>query len=435
MRLLPTIVAAASLVGAMPAFNFNFLRRDDGTTIASPGSVADMIISADTTINSTHTVPSVNQTSLRMNIASSTLPLSFVNNFGAAVNAYVVGLCPNGAVCFIRGDNSIVYPSARGSPRPVAINSDSINIYMSKGKTQNFHLPHPLTSARIYFAAGELTFAMVAAGSGNSLVQPAPNNPSDPSANIDWGFIELDISSTGTIYANLSYVDFVGIALGMQLQDYNGPTQTARGLKAGSVTKVCSALRAQSAKDGYPWGKACITNTKGAVTRVLSPNSYAAMNPNGFSGYWVGYVDHVWTHYASSSLNLKSQCRTNGNTMTCSGDDIPFHKPTTNDIWGCASGPFANTGNSVHKANLAMLCAAFHRSTLLSSGGYKQPLASSKYYNSNPTNHYSRFVHDYELDGKGYAFPYDDVSVGSENTSGTVSSGNPKSLKIWIGGN
>jgi hypothetical protein len=83
------------------------------------------------------------------------------------------------------------------------------------------------------------------------------------------------------------------------------------------------------------------------------------------------------------------------------------------------------------------LCAAFNRGTLLLAGGDVQPsLGADSHYTTAPSNYYSAIVHKYELDGKGYAFAYDDVnpSGDDENASGTVSSANPSILSVTVGG-
>jgi Beta-1,3-glucanase len=50
------------------------------------------------------------------------------------------------------------------------------------------------------------------------------------------------------------------------------------------------------------------------------------------------------------------------------------------------------------------------------------------------TNHYARIVHATSLDGRGYAFPYDDVApTGGADQSGAVSSGSPAQLAITLG--
>ena len=112
-------------------------------------------------------------------------------------------------------------------------------------------------------------------------------------------------------------------------------------------------------------------------------------------------------------------------------------KPTAYDIFGCSTGPFEIQAidNDVHRAVVPRLCAAFNRSTFLTNGGNVQPsLPSSSYYGTSPTNHFSRIVHQYEVDGKGYAFSYDDVNPSGEDQSGIVSISDPLVLAIRVGG-
>lgn len=64
-----------------------------------------------------------------------------------------------------------------------------------------------------------------------------------------------------------------------------------------------------------------------------------------------------------------------------------------------------------------------------------QPSVSGdEYYKSSPCNHYARIVHQYEADGLGYAFSYDDVNPSGENEAGLVSGPDPQLLEIVIGG-
>lgn len=111
-----------------------------------------------------------------------------------------------------------------------------------------------------------------------------------------------------------------------------------------------------------------------------------------------------------------------------------FAQPSTADIFSCSTGPFANTSNIETGALTARISAAFDRSTLLidtvePSGG------PTNYYTNPITNHYSRIVHAANLDGLGYAFPYDDVTpTGGQDQSGAVNDGSPQLLTVAVGG-
>jgi Beta-1,3-glucanase len=54
----------------------------------------------------------------------------------------------------------------------------------------------------------------------------------------------------------------------------------------------------------------------------------------------------------------------------------------------------------------------------------------------NIANHYSRICHSINLSGKGYGFPYDDVSPSNSSTdqSGSISDPNPELLTVAVGG-
>lgn len=69
-------------------------------------------------------------------------------------------------------------------------------------------------------------------------------------------------------------------------------------------------------------------------------------------------------------------------------------------------------------------------------GGDTQPGPhADQYYTSSPNNQYSKIVHQQEVDGRGYAFSYDDVNPsGGVDQSGTLADGNPQLLTVYVGG-
>ncbi|KAI1326801.1 glycoside hydrolase family 64 protein [Xylariaceae sp. FL0255] len=421
-----------------------------GATIAQPGGIDDIIITADNILNSTThydlNSDSSSNSPLEVNAvqtASAALPLSMVNNFNAGMNMYITGMDGSGTPCFIGSSGGYVYPNANGASTPKPITA-AIKIALgAKGSTTKFTIPGTLQSARIWFAKGELKFYTVADANGvSSIVMPSAANPQDPSAGIQWGFIEFNYDGN-SIFANISYVDFVGLPLGMSITVSDGSQQIVKGLKAQSVESICQGLIEQTAADGKIWDKLCTQNNNGNALRVLSPNLYVSANPSAFQTYYADYVNKVWTKYTSQALKIDTQssagtvaCQVSGSSMTCAGDNRAYPKPTTTDIWGCNSGPFAiqSSDNAIHSAVVPRLCAAFERSTLLLSGGNVQPsLPAADYYTVNPTNHYSRIVHEYEVNNIGYAFSYDDVNPKGQNAAGTVSGNNPTLLKVTIG--
>ena len=425
-----------------------------GTTLAipvirvQPGDKDDLIITKENTINATTPAPLDNSTSSDRIASTARLPLSLVNNFGGGtINAYVTGLDASNRLVMLQPNGRYYYPSARpGDVIPQIVNANVAIPLGGKGSETKIILPGYISSARIWFAEGELKFYTVysSASGGPSLVEPSAVSPSDPSANVNWGFVELTNIENGGLYANISYVDFVGLVLGMSLKSADNSLQVAQGLRPNAVSQLCSKLKAQGAKDRQPWGDLCMVGSSGAPLRVLAPNNYVASNPAGFGNYWTKYIDDVWTAYTSKDLTVNTQaaaghvnCRVKNGRLVCNGDNRGYNKPTAGDIFGCNSGPFAIQAgdNDVHRAIVPRLCAAFTRTTLLVEGGHMQPgLGSKHYYTADPTNWYSKFIHELEVDGKGYAFSYDDVNPDGENQSGVVAHPNPQLLTIVVGG-
>ena len=244
----------------------------------------------------------------------------------------------------------------------------------AKGSSVTITMPIPMLTGRIYVADGELSLSVLRSDSGISLQNPAFQEPYDPDFNTSFGFVEANQDGK-CIYVNPTYVDFVGLPLGMELVTEKA-TVGISGLPGNGVNELCRQLAAEQAQDGFPWGKLCLEDGNGAPVRVLSPNH----DPNGFKTYFDDYIDKVWQHITSNGIQFDTQdgnslvsCHVQGEAMTCDRTSRPFPKPTSADIWGCNSGPFAQTGDTCWDKIGARFCAAFHRATFLLPGGDVQP--------------------------------------------------------------
>ncbi|RDA89756.1 hypothetical protein CP533_2927 [Ophiocordyceps camponoti-saundersi (nom. inval.)] len=415
----------------------------------NPGGIGDVMMAEDNIIMGTfhgNKTTVVRQNRARRVDDQAALTLELVNSYNSkrTINAYITGLDGSNRVVFIRADGSMVYPSSGGSETPVLI-KESVAIPLTSNSLR-MPLPTALYGGRIWFAEGELQFFMVKTPGGDGMVQPSVMNLRDPSAAVNWSFAELTYTKDRSVFANISYVDFVGLIVSMSLQQKNNRgTQTIRGLDTDAVSKICSGMVGQSNIDGFPWGRLCVVDDSGTPIRVLSPNSYGTISPADFGQYWDSYVDRVWEQYRQTPLIIDTQsrngqveCRVTDNTLFCgSGDNRGYGKPSGRDIWGCNSGPFERLpeDNGVHVAVIPRLCAAFVRSTLLQAGGNVQPrLNATHYYQDTRASHYSRLIHELELEGRGYAFPYDDVNpAGEADASGVVASGEPDTLTVYVG--
>ena len=404
------------------------------------------------------------------------LPLNLVNNFAGTdtINAYVTGLNSENHVVFLQSNGEWHYPTtttttsdstASNEPQlvtaDVAIpvgngNSAGGNSSSTANRITPLTLPGYLSGGRIWFVRGNLDFFTVAGKDGITLVEPSVVNPSDSSVNVEWDFVELTTDAADGVTADISFVDFVGLPLGITLEGINSnESQSIQGL-TDSLEDICDELRQQACADGQPWDQLCVTTnstTDSRTLRILSPTDYLVQNPNAFDGYFEGYVGQVWQYYASHTLVTDGgvSCSVTGSELTCDGDNRGYARPTTTDIFGCNTGPFeiAASDNDIHKAVVPWLCASFNRHTLLAnetrsasrnstqpaSGNSTQPASGNSlgYFTQSPNNWYSSIIHRHEAGGKGYAFSYDDVPVNGVDLSGLVQSPNPATLTVTIG--
>lgn len=374
------------------------------------------------------------------------LTLSIVNKLPSDnVKVYVSGLVDRRLVMLGR-DGRYVHPTTQSAvPEKVTL---PVAIPLGRRNTTlTLPLPGFIESARIWIVDGDLTFYVVATPNGPGLVEPAVVNPADINSQKNYAFVELSWAKAYGIYANISQVDYVGLPLGMELEDRN-TKHSILGLPSNAAPALCEKLKAQAKRDGRPWDQLCVYGSNGRLLRVLAPPNLISQKPDIFTNYFGPYADTVWRRYTNRDLIIDTQtqagkvaCRVRGDLLHCAGDNRPYAKPNAKDIFGCNYGPFAIQAgdNGIHLAVVPRLCAAFNRGMLNIRGGDVQPsLPPSAYYSNpanGPKNWYSKFVHDLQYKGRGYAFSYDDVTpTHAEDQSGLVSSTSPTVLRIIIGG-
>ena len=235
-----------------------------------------------------------------------TVSFSIQNNtLSDTVYAFVTGqaLDNGSALMLLEADGQTPYypssPSAAGSPLAVDC---AIPLNASGGAPVTITVPQ-LAGARLWFSiAAPLTFLL---NPGPGLVEPSVSNPSDPNIGIAWDFCEFTYNSA-QLFANITFVDFVCIPVGLALTDTSGSTQTVGGLAAGGLDTVCAGLAAQQAADGNPWTDLIVTSG-GQNLRALSPQNGMVANSSFLSGYYDSYVSQVWRMYESSTLTVDTQ--------------------------------------------------------------------------------------------------------------------------------
>ncbi len=296
-----------------------------------------------------------------------TLDIAFVNTTQSDVYAYITGLdLDNNNQWFVlKSDGKSAYhpksPPSIGSPL-----EEGCGIKLGEpGSTRVVTIPH-IAGGRIYFSIIKpLTFLL---NPGPALVEPSVTNPSDPNYNNNWGFCEFTFNND-QLYANISYVDFVGVPVSIALETSSGETKSVLGMPPDGLQKVCSGLEAQSSTDGQGWNTLIVKDSSGQPLRVLSPNQGCVMNPNLLTNYYEPYVDQVWSRFSSQPMTIDTMAagvvkgQVHGDQLTF--DDQSFTKPTTRDIFSASSGPFQTGADFKRNAIIPRLNAEFHRSTFL----------------------------------------------------------------------
>ncbi|KAJ6260054.1 Glucan endo-1,3-beta-glucosidase [Drechslerella dactyloides] len=253
------------------------------------------------------------------------------------------------------------------------------------------------------------------------MVEPSVTNPTDANYKTNWSFMEFTYNHD-QLYANISYVDFVGFPIGLSLTTSTGAEKQVLGLSREGPARVADGLVTQQQQDGRKWGDLIVRDDSGRILRILSPNQGMVLNPSLFADYFESYVDDVWSYYRCHKLQIDTQCHfgiisgtvdDTGELLTVDG--LEFRKPNTKDIFSASSGPFQTGADAKRNAIIPRLNAELNRHEI--------------------TNHYARLVHEANVDGRGYAHPYDDVAASAgEDHSGFVNDGAPRRLTIIVGG-
>ena len=238
-------------------------------------------------------------------------------------------------------------------------------------------IPCPKGTGRLYFRLGD-----------------APKNFDDNSAY--WDFIEYAYVN-GTWNGNTTQVDGFCLPITIALGDKK------MGI-AASRAKIFENFRKQAPKEF----KACVLGD----FRIVSP-CRAGFNVDGPSAkYFDQYLDEIWAMYA------KEKPTPSGKWMGKVVDGaLTFTPVGGGKSWSCARKPTTQEvllGSEVLATN-PQFCAAANRHVLADPADWN---VVSKYYQAEPCNWYSKFLHEQTVDHKCYGFCYDDVNEQAAFFSG-----------------
>jgi hypothetical protein len=359
----------------------------------------------------------------------SKLPLTVTNNSGRgdALFLYVLGTDLNtGRLGFVNASGTFTaWPPGNVPPTPAP---DASIPGPGNGGSRTLQIPLRL-SGRMYMAFGEkLRFLLTP----NGLVQPAPQNPSDPNRNIlfDWSEFTYD---NGGLFINSSQVDMFAVPHEVSVTGSGGTKSTGR-LVSNGRNQIFNTIAGLSA-----FSRLIQTRGDGTRLRVLAPR--LGIESGTFSAtYLDGYVNQVWSTYQGTNLtvapfqqqpSVKFTGRVSGSAMNFTNSSgarvASFQKPSTKDVFGC-DGRLAAPNDQVVGPIARSLCAAFHRSTL----GFihTAPTFDASQFYTRPAvaDLYARTMHANMVDGRAYGFAFDDVG-GFESL---VHDANPTSARIRL---
>jgi hypothetical protein len=282
-------------------------------------------------------------------------------------------------------------------------------------------------SGRIYFSFGQKLPLLL---TPDGLVQPAPWAAGDPSRDIlfDWSELTYD---DGGLWLNSSQVDMFAVPHAVSVTGASGATSTTGLLVANGRQQIIDAIRANP-----EWERSVVTRADGTVLRVLAPGKATGAGLLSAT-YLDGFIASAWNAYTTRTLTVQPfgdrpeisySGRTSGTTMRftdTSGREVAaFERPSSSNAWGC-DGALLAPNDQVVGPIARTLCAALFRGTLGTST--KEPvLDATQFYRSTPPNLYGRVIHEAMVDGRAYAFPFDDVGAFES----LVHDGDPRSARI-----
>jgi hypothetical protein len=368
-------------------------------------------------------------TDAQATVTAATIPLQISNNSGRGDQVFVYNL----GTLLATGQQGWADASGAFHPWPAGGNPPSPAPDASipgpaNGQSTTIRLPK--FSGRVYFSYGQkLVFKVTTGG----LVQPAVQNPSDPNANILFNWTEYTLNNDG-LWINSTQVDMFSAPYAVGVKRADGSTINTGHLKPGGYNGFFAALRGQPGG----WAGLIKTRSDGTVLRALAPGH--GIEGGALPATVLGdYVNRVWSRYGSSTLTVTPFAdqpgtryfgRVSGNVMNFTNGAgqvvTSFQKPDSDSIFGCYK--LLDAPNDLVRGPISRtLCAGFNRSTLLTSANQPYNVPSA-FYQDAVTNQYARKIHAQMVDGKAYAFAFDDVG----NNESLVHDGGPQTAYLTL---
>jgi glycosyl hydrolase family 64 (putative beta-1,3-glucanase)/ricin-type beta-trefoil lectin protein len=357
------------------------------------------------------------------------LPVTVTNSTGRgdAVYLYVLGVqLSSGRLGYV--NQAGTFTAWSGGQNPPSPAPDVSIPGAGNGGNTTIRFPRGF-SGRVYFSLGaKLKFFLTPDG----LVQPAPWAGGDANRDILFDWSEFTYNDAG-LWLNSSQVDMFAVPHAVTVTNGAGVTKRTGDLVANGRDNVINTIRGTAG-----WANTVYTRSDGTVLRVLAPGKAAGAGLLSTT-YLDSYISSAWNAYTGKTLtvvpfgdqpNTKYFGRTSGNVMTftnSSGAQVAsFNKPSSASVWGC-DGDLPAPNDQVVGPISRTLCAALNRGTL-GTVDTQPSTNAADFYKNNPTNTYAKVIHANMVDGKAYAFAFDDVA----NFESLVNDGDPRSAGIIL---
>ncbi|MGN9809273.1 beta-1,3-glucanase family protein [Micromonospora sp. BQ11] len=356
--------------------------------------------------------PTVAVASPAQAVGPTLLPVTVTNSTGRAeaVHLYVIGIqLATDRLGYVNQAGTFIPWS--GGQNPPAPAPDASIPGPTTGGTTTIRFPRGF-SGRVYFSFGEkLRFFLTPDG----LVQPAPWAPGDANRDILFDWSEFTYNDAG-LWLNSSQVDMFAVPHAVSVTGANGVTTRTGDVVSNGRNAIIDGIRSQPG-----WANTVYTRSDGTVLRVLAPGKAAGAGLLS-STYLDSYIASAWNAYTTRTLTvvpfanqptIRYYGRTSGNVMTFTNGAgqvvASFNRPSSASVWGC-DGDLPAPNDQVVGPISRTLCAALNRGTLGSID--TQPSTNpAEFYRNSPTNHYARVIHANMVDGRAYAFAFDDVGA------------------------
>jgi len=294
---------------------------------------------------------------------------------------------------------------------------------LSEIPNKTFTLPL-IAGCRVFISKGsQLYFYFFGAnGAPSGYASPNPQNATDPNQGILYEMIELTNNQYG-FFGNPTRVDSYKYPMGLELFGANGYQK-----KVGDLKKHADIVAAFKANVPAEF-QGCVNDATGEITAPSKTPAFAE-GSGPYANYLKSYIDAIWNKYKNEDLIFYAgdagvfKGRVVGEQLEMVGQSGGF-TGRTGRVQNRPSTQEALEGKGVLDRRLvdgdldlviqAQLTAAINRHVVnvtTPNPGQQNWYDASKYYQVNPTNHYSKFWHlpGINIDNLAYGFAYDDVA-------------------------